>query len=158
LASPLPQAEAHRPAQAAQPTRALGVIAEVRFLLGLTSFALGAFSLPTADMGDLLVSSVFPTALADPGRETSAPPLPASPALRLGCHQDFTAPQSSFPPLIPFKPSLNGLNGYSPPAVTLATPPAPSPGPIKATPTTPGAPHTSPRPSPLLFRAGNPPH
>jgi hypothetical protein len=33
LASPLPQAEAHRPAQAAQPTRAVGVIAEVRFLL-----------------------------------------------------------------------------------------------------------------------------
>ena len=33
LASPLPQAEAHRPAQAAQPTRAIGVIAEVRFLL-----------------------------------------------------------------------------------------------------------------------------
>jgi hypothetical protein len=33
LASPLPQAEAHRLAQAAQPTRAVGVIAEVRFLL-----------------------------------------------------------------------------------------------------------------------------
>jgi hypothetical protein len=33
LASPLPQAEAHRPAQAAQPARAVGVIAEVRFLL-----------------------------------------------------------------------------------------------------------------------------
>jgi hypothetical protein len=33
LASPLPQAEAHRPAQAAQPARAIGVIAEVRFLL-----------------------------------------------------------------------------------------------------------------------------
>jgi hypothetical protein len=33
LASPLPQAEAHRPAQAAQPARAIGVIAEVHFLL-----------------------------------------------------------------------------------------------------------------------------
>jgi hypothetical protein len=31
--SPLPQAEAHRPAQATQPTRAVGVIAEIRFLL-----------------------------------------------------------------------------------------------------------------------------
>jgi hypothetical protein len=31
LASLLPQAEAHRPAQAAQPTRVVGVIAEVRF-------------------------------------------------------------------------------------------------------------------------------
>jgi hypothetical protein len=33
LASPLPQGEAHRLAQAARPTRAIGVIAEVRFLL-----------------------------------------------------------------------------------------------------------------------------
>jgi hypothetical protein len=33
LDSLLLQAEAHRPAQAAQPTRAVGVIAEVRFLL-----------------------------------------------------------------------------------------------------------------------------
>jgi hypothetical protein len=32
LASPLPQAEAHRPAQTARPTRTVGVIAEVRFL------------------------------------------------------------------------------------------------------------------------------
>jgi hypothetical protein len=33
LASLLPQVKAHRPAQAAQPTRVVGVIAEVRFLL-----------------------------------------------------------------------------------------------------------------------------
>jgi hypothetical protein len=63
---------------------------------------------------------------------------------------------SSFPPLIPFKPSLNGLNGYSPCRYS-GHPPAPSPGPIKATPTTPGAPHTSPHPSPLLSHARNPP-
>jgi hypothetical protein len=44
-----------------------------------------------------LVSSVFPTVSADPGREPSAPPLPASPAPHLGCHQAFIAP-SSFPP------------------------------------------------------------
>jgi hypothetical protein len=31
--SPLPQAKAHRPAQAAQPARAVGVFAKVRFLL-----------------------------------------------------------------------------------------------------------------------------
>jgi hypothetical protein len=47
LASPLPQAEAHRPAQAAQPARAVGVIAEVCFLLGFTPFVLDAFSLST---------------------------------------------------------------------------------------------------------------
>jgi hypothetical protein len=104
LASPLPQVEAHRPTQAAQPTRVVGVIAEVLFLLGFTSSALGAFSLLTADMGDPLVSSVFPTALTNPGREISAPPLPASHAPRLGCRQAFTAPPpSSFPPLNPFQ-------------------------------------------------------
>jgi hypothetical protein len=32
LASLLPQAEAHRPAQAARPMRAVGVFAEIRFL------------------------------------------------------------------------------------------------------------------------------
>jgi hypothetical protein len=47
LASPLPQAKAHRPAQAAQPTRAVGVNAEVRFLFGFTPFILEAFSLST---------------------------------------------------------------------------------------------------------------
>jgi hypothetical protein len=31
--SPLPQVEAHRPAQAAQPARAVGVFAKIRFLL-----------------------------------------------------------------------------------------------------------------------------
>jgi hypothetical protein len=106
LASPLPQAEAHRPAQAAQPTCVIGIIAEVRFLLRFTSSVLDAFSLPTTDIEDLLVSSIFPTAPADPGRETSAPLLPVLPGPRLGCRQAFTAP-SSFPPLIPFKPSLN---------------------------------------------------
>jgi hypothetical protein len=33
LASLLPQAEAHRPAQATRPMRAVGVFAEIRFLL-----------------------------------------------------------------------------------------------------------------------------
>jgi hypothetical protein len=47
LASPLPQAEAHRPPQAAQPARAIGVNAEVRFLLGFMPFVLDAFSLST---------------------------------------------------------------------------------------------------------------
>jgi hypothetical protein len=49
-----------------------------------------------SDNGAPLVSSVFPTVPADPSRELSALPLPASPAPRLGCRQAFTAP--SFPP------------------------------------------------------------
>jgi hypothetical protein len=43
------------------------------------------------------VSSIFPTTPADPGRKSSKPPLPASPAPCLRCRQDFTAPP---PPLI----------------------------------------------------------
>jgi hypothetical protein len=45
-----------------------------------------------------LVSFVFPTAPADPGRETSA-----SPTMRLGCRQDFTAPILIIPPLNPLQ-------------------------------------------------------
>jgi hypothetical protein len=129
LASPLLQAEAHRPAQAAQPTRAVGVIAEVRFLLGFTYFALGAFSLPTADMGDPLVSSVFAIAPADPGRETSTPPLPVLPAPRLDDVKPLPPPHH-FPPQSPSNralTSLNGLNGYSPPPLLRPPPRRPPP-------------------------------
>jgi hypothetical protein len=49
-----------------------------------------------------LVSSVFPTVSADPGREVSAPPLPASPAPCLGCRQAFTAPLI-IPPINPLQ-------------------------------------------------------
>jgi hypothetical protein len=98
LASPLPQVEAHRPTQAARPTRAVGVIAEVRFLLWFTPSVLSAFSLSTADAWAPRVSPVFPTTPADPGRKSSAPPLPASPAPRLGCRQVFTTPPHHFPP------------------------------------------------------------
>jgi hypothetical protein len=47
---------------------------------------------PPADPWGPLVSSVFPTASADPGRDSSALPLPRVAALRLGCHRAFTAP------------------------------------------------------------------
>jgi hypothetical protein len=98
LASPLPQAEAHSSAQAAQPVRAVDVIAEVRFLLGFTSSALGAFPLPTADMGDPLVSSVFSTAPADPGRENlrAAAPRVARSAPRMS--SSLYRPPHHFPP------------------------------------------------------------
>jgi hypothetical protein len=86
--SPVPQDVAHRPAQAAQPTHAIGVIVEVRFLLGFMSSVLDAFSLSTADAWVPHVSSVFPTAPRMPSRLDRPPP-------------------SSFPPLIPFKLSLN---------------------------------------------------
>jgi hypothetical protein len=66
LASPLPQAEAHRPTQAAQPACTVGVIPEVRFLHGFTLFVLDAFSLSSADAWVPRVSPVFPTAPADP--------------------------------------------------------------------------------------------
>jgi hypothetical protein len=43
--SPLPQAEAHRPAQAAQPARVIGVFAKIRFLLDFTPSVRSAYSL-----------------------------------------------------------------------------------------------------------------
>jgi hypothetical protein len=55
----------------------------------------------------------------------------------------YRPPPSSLPPSIPFKP---------------ATAPSPSPSPIKATPRTPGALHTSPRSFLLLSRTGTPHH
>jgi hypothetical protein len=106
---------------------------------------------PPGDTWGPLVSSVSPTAPADPGREPSAPPLHASDAA------EPLPPPSSLSPLNP--PSnraltgLSSLNHHSPPPLLQ-----PPPGPIKATPTTPGAPHTSPRPSLLLSHAENPPH
>jgi hypothetical protein len=111
---------------ASQPMRAVGVIAEVRFLLGFTSSVLSAFSLPTANMGDPLVSSIFPTASADPGRETSAPPLPSSRAPHLGCRQDFTAPLIISPLNPRSNQALTALMAIHP-AVTPATPRRPPP-------------------------------
>jgi hypothetical protein len=100
---PLSSSAGHRPAQAAQPACVVGVIAEVHFLLGFTLSVLGAFSLSTADAWVPCVSSVFPTAPADPSRKSSTLPLPASPAPRLGYHQDFTAPPPIISPLNPLQ-------------------------------------------------------
>jgi hypothetical protein len=47
---------------------------------------------PPTDTWAPLDGFVSSTASADPGRVSSAPPLPASPAPRLGCRQAFTAP------------------------------------------------------------------
>jgi hypothetical protein len=63
---------------------------------------------PPADTWGPLISFVFSTTPTDPGRDFSAPALPAPPAPRLGCHRAFTAPSLiTPPPLIPFEPSLN---------------------------------------------------
>jgi hypothetical protein len=102
LASPLPRAEAHRPAQAAQPTRAVGVNVEVRFLLGFTPFILDAFSPSTCCTWGPLVSSVLPTVPADPGRDSSALPLRASDATE----PLQPPPPHHSPPLIPLQTEL----------------------------------------------------
>jgi hypothetical protein len=47
---------------------------------------------PPADTRGPLVSFVFSTMPADPGRDSSAPPLPAPPAPRLRCRRAFTPP------------------------------------------------------------------
>jgi hypothetical protein len=92
LSSPVGQ---NRPSR---PTCAISVIAKVRFLLSFTPSVLGTFSLSTADAWAPCVSPIFPTASADPGRKSSTPPLPASPAPRLGCRQVFTTPLIISPP------------------------------------------------------------
>jgi hypothetical protein len=113
LASPLPQAEAHRMAQAAQPARAVGVITEVVFFFGSRLSFLTPSLYPPADMWGPLVGSVFPTVPVNLGRDFSAPPLCASDAA------EPLQPPSSLSPLNP--PSnraltgLNGLNHPSPP-------------------------------------------
>jgi hypothetical protein len=113
LASPLPQAEAHRMAQAAQPARAVGVITEVVFSFGSRLSFLTPSLYPPADMWGPLVGSVFPTVPVNLGRDFSAPPLCASDAA------EPLQPPSSLSPLNP--PSnraltgLNGLNHHSPP-------------------------------------------
>jgi hypothetical protein len=52
----------------------------------------------------------FPTP-ADPGKKSPAPPLPCAAAPRLGCPRAFTSLPHHYPPLIPFKSSLNAFNG-----------------------------------------------
>jgi hypothetical protein len=55
------------------------------------------------------VGFVVSPAPANPGRNFSVPPLPHAATPRLGCPRAFTAlPHYSPPPLIPFKPSVNG--------------------------------------------------
>jgi hypothetical protein len=54
------------------------------------------------------VGFVVSPAPVNPGQNFSAPPLPRAAAPRLGCPRAFTALPQHSPPLIPFKPSING--------------------------------------------------
>jgi hypothetical protein len=54
------------------------------------------------------IGFVVSPAPADPGRNFSAPLLPRAAAPRLGCPRAFTTLPHHSPPLIPFKPSVNG--------------------------------------------------
>jgi hypothetical protein len=53
---------------------------------------------PPADTWGPLVSFVFSTTLANPGRDSFVPPLPVPPAPHLGCRRAFTTPPSLPPP------------------------------------------------------------
>jgi hypothetical protein len=59
------------------------------------------------------VGFIVSPAPADPGRNFSTPPLPRAAATRLGCPRAFTALPHHTPPLIPFKPSVTGLNTFN---------------------------------------------
>jgi hypothetical protein len=58
---------------------------------------------PTADTWAPLVRFVFSTMPADPGRVSTAPPLPAPPAPRLGCRRAITTPHHSPQPINPLQ-------------------------------------------------------
>jgi hypothetical protein len=79
------------------------------------AFHRGTFSLSSADTWVPRVSPVFPTAPADLGWKSSAPPLPcaAAPPRRRSVPwmppSLYSSPFITLPPLIPFKPSLNEL-------------------------------------------------
>jgi hypothetical protein len=96
------------------------------------------FSAPSlyspADAWALLVSSIFSTAPADPGRVTTASPLPAPPAPHLGMLPSHYCPRIT-PPLNPPSNraliSFNGLNRHSPPPL-LRPPLRRLPGPYKS--------------------------
>jgi hypothetical protein len=103
LASPLPQASPCRSARARGWRNCRSALSPL-----IHAFRLGAFSLSSTDAWVPCVSPVFPTAPADRGRKSPTPPLCASDAA------EPLQPPSSLNPLIPFKPSLNALNAYSP--------------------------------------------
>jgi hypothetical protein len=108
---------------------------------------------PPADTWGPLVSSVFPTASADPGRDSSAPPLRALDAV-----EPLQAP-SSLSPLNPTSNwALTGLNNHSPPQL-LRPPLGVLPRPYKSLPDDPrSTPHlTAPFSSPLPCRKPSPP-
>jgi hypothetical protein len=112
------------------------------------------------------VSFVFSPALPDPGRVAegfhraaapraarSAPRIPPSP------YPPITFPSSNCALTHHNEPNYSAIEAPPSSAVTPPSPPRhPSPGPIKATPMTSGAFHTSLSSSLLLSRTGTPPH
>jgi hypothetical protein len=94
----------------------------------------------------------LPSSLCQPGPIYQIYPLPhtgrpwseihctATP--RLGCHRAFTALPHHSPPLIPFKPSLNALNVYSPRRYSGHPSRCPPAAPIKGRGAPPGHHHT----------------
>jgi hypothetical protein len=138
------------------------------FSLLVRVFRVGRLPLVSLLSGPRLSASSSPsrclTSVVSPLIST-APLLPAPPTPHLGCRRAITAPP---PHHFPFsnralthrnKPNYSAIEAPPSPVVTPPSPSRhPSCGPIKATPMTPGAFHTSPSSSLLLSRTGTPPH
>ena len=106
--SPLPQAEAHRPAQITQPAYDFGVFYRIRFLLRFTPFQAGRLPLVSLTTGSHLSAPSSPSRRPTPVGISPRRRFPRAAASHLGCPRAFTALPHHFPLLIPFKPSVNG--------------------------------------------------
>jgi hypothetical protein len=96
----------HRASQPLSPRVSLAYFAKDIFFFDsrLPFSAPSLYSL--ADAWALLVSSIFSTTPANPGRVTTAPPLLAPPALHLGMPPSHYRPPITPPPLIPLQTEL----------------------------------------------------
>jgi hypothetical protein len=101
-----PQTESARPAH---PARASGASSrEIRFPFQITPSRAGRLLPLSPPRGPRLSASSSPPRRPTKVRNFPAPPLPRAAAPRLGYPRAFTALPHHSPPLIPFKPSVNG--------------------------------------------------
>jgi hypothetical protein len=96
----------------AHPARASVVSSrKIRFPFRIMPSRAGRLSHVSVSTGPHLSDSPPSPTLVDPGRKSPSPPLPRTATLCLGWPRAFTALPHHSPPLIPFKLSLNAING-----------------------------------------------
>ena len=101
--SPLPQAEAHRPAQITQPAYDFGVFYRIRFPLRFTPSQAGRLPLVSLTTGSHLSAPSSPSRRPTPVGISPRHRLSRAAASRLGCPPSFYSSPSSLPPLNPLQ-------------------------------------------------------